>query len=178
MSAAPTSCTRAAISRLNGNLTTNETNFLYAGGSLLLRVATTDAIFEPLAAKQELRARHIGLQTARNEALLATADAYFTVQQARGSYGAMVDATRKGAELVRHIEHLSKGLTPRDEIFRARTLLAELEAGRCAGPAAVARGQRTTDAGAATESRGRGRAARARLLAGHADRAVGDASTR
>jgi outer membrane protein TolC len=113
--------------QLNGNLITGDTNFFYAGGSLLLRVATTDAIFEPLAAEQELRARQIGLQTARNEALLATADAYFDVQQARGSYAAMVDAADKGTELVRHVERLAKGLTPRDEVYRARTLLAELK---------------------------------------------------
>jgi len=113
--------------QLNGAPINEETQFMYVGGSVLLRVATTDAIFEPLAARQELRARQIGLQTARNEALLATADAYFTVQQARGSYGAMADAARKGKEVVRHVEHLSKGLIPRDEIYRAKTLLAELE---------------------------------------------------
>ena len=111
----------------DGRLIVDNTNSYYAGGSLLLRVATTDAIFEPLAAEQELRARNIGLQTARNEALLATADAYFTVQQSRGTYGAMADAVNKGKKLVRHIEHLSTGLTARDEIFRARTLVADLE---------------------------------------------------
>jgi outer membrane protein TolC len=113
--------------QLTGAPIYDQTQFMYAGGSLLLRVATTDAIFEPLAAKQELRARQIGLQTAQNEALLATAEAYFTVQQARGTYGAMMDAAKKGAEVVRHVEHLSKGLTPRDEIYRAKTLLAELQ---------------------------------------------------
>ncbi len=112
---------------LNGDLIINDSNFFYAGGSLGLRVATTDAIFEPLAARQVLRARRVGLQTARNEALQATADAYFTVHQARGSYTAMRDAANRGAKLVKHLEHLAKGLTPRDEIFRARTLHAELE---------------------------------------------------
>ncbi len=110
-----------------GNLVTNSTNFLYAGGSLELRVATTDAIFEPLAARQELRARNIDLQTARNDALLATAEAYFTVQQARGSYTAMRDAVAKSADLVKRVESLARGLAPRDEIYRARTLHAELE---------------------------------------------------
>ncbi|MEX2114659.1 MAG: TolC family protein [Pirellulales bacterium] len=112
---------------VTGGLVDTNTSFLYAGGSLVLRVATTDAIYSPLAARQELRARDVGLQTARNDALLATAEAYFTVHQARGSYAAMSDAVQKGIHLVNHIEHLSKGLTPRDEIYRARTLLAELE---------------------------------------------------
>jgi outer membrane protein TolC len=111
----------------NGSLVDANTAFLYAGGSLILRVATTDAIFAPLAARQELRARDVSLQTARNDALLATAQAYFTVQQGRGCYAAMTDAVEKGKQLVHHVEHLSKGLTPRDEIYRARTLLAELE---------------------------------------------------
>ncbi|MGD9721987.1 MAG: TolC family protein [Pirellulales bacterium] len=112
---------------LTGNLITNSTDFLYAGGSLEFRIATTDAIFEPLAARQELRAREVSLQTARNEALLATADAYFTVQQARGSYAAMLDATAKAADLVRRVEALSRGLAAKDEVYRARTLLAELQ---------------------------------------------------
>jgi outer membrane protein TolC len=110
-----------------GTLVNANKDFLYAGGSLRLELATTDAIFEPLAARQVLRARDSGLQTARNDALLATADAYFDVQQARGSYAAMTDAVKKGIQLVNHVEHLSRGLTPRDEIYRARTLLAELE---------------------------------------------------
>lgn len=112
---------------LDGSLLRADKNFLYSGGSLRLNIATTDAIFQPLAAAQMFRAREIGLQTARNEALLATADAYFEVQQARGSYAAMLDATEKGKELVRHLEQLARGLAPRDEIFRARTLLAELK---------------------------------------------------
>ncbi len=39
----------------------------------------------------------------------------------------MTDAVKKGVQLVNHVDHLSRGLTPRDEIYRARTLLAELE---------------------------------------------------
>ncbi len=75
--------THAGGSQSNtGTLVNANTDFLYAGGSLRLEVATTDAIFEPLAARQVLRARDSGLQTARNDALLATADAYFDVQQA------------------------------------------------------------------------------------------------
>ena len=112
---------------INGDLIVVDENSFYGGGSLRLNVATTDAIFEPLAAQQELRARRIDLQAARNEALLATADAYFTVHQARGTYAAMRDAADRGAKLVRHIERLARGLTPRDEIYRSRTLLAELE---------------------------------------------------
>src|SRR5262249_13560901 len=70
--------------QVNGGLVTQGTNFLYAGGSLELRFAMTDAIFAPLAAQQELHARKADVQTARNDAVLAMAEAYFNVQQARG----------------------------------------------------------------------------------------------
>ena len=47
----------------------------------------TDAIFRPLAARQELVATQFDVQTARNDALLAVAVAYFDVQYARGKSG-------------------------------------------------------------------------------------------
>lgn len=110
-----------------GNLLMAPTGQFFAGGSLEVRFAFTDAIFEPLAARQVLRARQIDVQTARNEALLATAEAYFTVQQARGTYAAMLDADEKNRDLVRRVESLAKGLAAPDEIDRAKTLLAAIE---------------------------------------------------
>lgn len=112
---------------INGDLIVRGTNAFYGGGSLLLRVATTEAIFEPLAARQELRAKEAGVQTARNNALLATAEAYFNVQQARGTYAAMADATAKARDLVRRVQSLAQGLAAPDEIDRAKTLQARLE---------------------------------------------------
>jgi len=110
-----------------GSLIPLGTNFFEGGASLELRVATTDAIFEPLAAKQELKSRQVDMQTARNEALLATAEAYFNVQQARGTFAAMTDATEKARGLVQRVESLSKSLAAPDEIDRSRTLLAAVE---------------------------------------------------
>src|SRR6266702_1843459 len=46
--------------------------------------AVSDAIFEPLAARQIVRAREAAFQTASNDIMLAVAEAYFGVQQARG----------------------------------------------------------------------------------------------
>jgi outer membrane protein TolC len=111
----------------NGSLITDSTNFFLAGAGLEFRFATTDAIYEPLAARQVLRARWADVQTAKNDALLATAEAYFTVQQARGTYAAMVDAVEKNRELVKRVESLARGLAPAVEVDRARTQLAELE---------------------------------------------------
>jgi outer membrane protein TolC len=69
----------------------------------------------------------VDVQTARNEALLNTAEAYFTVQQARGTYAVFTDATAKARDLIKRVESLARGLAPQDEIQRARTLLAALE---------------------------------------------------
>ncbi|HVU88551.1 MAG TPA: hypothetical protein VHD36_14620 [Pirellulales bacterium] len=115
------------IQNTNGSLAVDSTNSLIAGGGLILRVGTADALFEPLAARQVLAARRIDTQTARNEALEITAESYFTVQMARGTYAAMTDATAKARDVVRRVETLARGLVAPDEIDRARTLLAELE---------------------------------------------------
>src|SRR5205823_13933729 len=68
--------------------------------------AISDAIFEPLAARQVLRAREATLQTARNDTLLAVAEAYFNVQRARGELAGEEDAAQKAADLVRRLEPL------------------------------------------------------------------------
>ena len=86
----------------------------------MLSFAVTDAIFRPLAARQELRAREFDLQAARNDALLAVAVAYFDVQEARGKYAGTLDTVAKANELVNRITGLSKGLIPEIEVDRAR----------------------------------------------------------
>lgn len=113
--------------QVNGDLLVQSTNYFIAGGSAVLRVATTDAIFQPLVARQVLRSKRIDTQTARNEALEQTAESYFNVQMARGAYAAMTDATLKSSDLTRRVETLARGLVAPDEIDRARTLQAELE---------------------------------------------------
>jgi outer membrane protein TolC len=111
----------------NGDFLNTNSNFFIAGGSAELRLSTTDAIYEPLSAKRVLEARRIDTQAARNDALRATAEAYFNVQFARGTYGAMLDATEKSAELVRRVQSLAGGFVAPDEIDRARTQHAALE---------------------------------------------------
>ena len=87
----------------------------------------TDAIFEPLAARQVLNARQLDIQTAKNDALLMTADAYFQVHQYRGMYAGALYAVERGHDLVERIAHLSRDLVPRVEVDRARNMLADLE---------------------------------------------------
>ena len=125
-----------------GDLLVESTNSFIAGGSAILRVATTDAVFNPLAARQVLRSRQIDTQAARNLALKKTAESYFDVQVARGTYAAMTDATLRATELVRRVKSLAGGLVAPDEINRAETLLAALEQSTQSARQAAARLQR------------------------------------
>src|SRR5262249_36548429 len=82
-----------------------------------------------------LRAREIEVQTARNDALLEVAEAYFNVQQARGRLAGARDAVDKGEELVQKIRRLGRGLTPPVEADRARAERAARAEAMIAGDA-------------------------------------------
>ena len=83
--------------------------------------AVSDALFGPLAARQTLQARQASLQAAANDSLLAVAEAYFDVQQARGDLAGTEDAARRAADVLKKTEQLSPGLVPPVEVARART---------------------------------------------------------
>ena len=102
-------------------------NFLYSGIGLTQNVALSDAIFQPLAARQVLNASRWDIQTAKNDALLMTANAYFQVHQYRGQYAGSVDAAERGRKLVERLNVLSQDLVPRVEVDRAKRLLADLQ---------------------------------------------------
>lgn len=88
---------------------------------------TADMIFQPLAARRVLNSRTWDIQTAKNDALLQTAEAYFRVHEWRGRYAGALDAVAKGRDAVTRIETMSKDLVPRAEADRARRMLADLE---------------------------------------------------
>lgn len=81
----------------------------------------SDAIFAPLAAKQNVRARVADFDAAANNSTLLVAEAYFSVQQARGELVGAEMAARHAEELVRRAEKLAQGLVPPVEAVRART---------------------------------------------------------
>ncbi len=81
----------------------------------------SDAIYAPLAARQVQRARAADRDTAANNSTLAVAEAYFSVQQARGEYVGAEVAAKHAQELVRRAEKLAQGLIPPVEVVRART---------------------------------------------------------
>jgi outer membrane protein TolC len=82
------------------------------------------AIFAPLAARQQLRARQADRQSASNDTLVAVTDAYFTVQQARGELAGAIEATRRANDLIARTRKLAPAIVPELELFRAETELA------------------------------------------------------
>jgi outer membrane protein TolC len=110
-----------------GIMTAPSVNFFYAGPTIYQYVNLSDAIFEPLAARQVLNSRQADIQSAKNDALQRTADAYFQVHQYRGIYAGILYTVERGHDLAARIFRLSKELVPTDEVDRARNVLADLE---------------------------------------------------
>ena len=92
------------------------------GTAAILNVG--DAIFAPLAARQQVRAREADKQTAANDTLLAVSDSYFNVQQARGELAGAIVATQRTQELVNRTKKLAPSLVPEFETDRAEAELA------------------------------------------------------
>jgi outer membrane protein TolC len=84
----------------------------------------SDALLAPLAARQVLRARQADEQAAANDTLLAVAEAYFTLQQARGELAGADELVRQSEDLVQRTRKLAPGLVPGLEVTRAETELA------------------------------------------------------
>jgi outer membrane protein TolC len=92
------------------------------GSAAVLNV--NDAIFAPLVARQQVRAREFDRQAAANDTVVAVTDAYFTVQQARGELAGAMEATRRTEELVARTRELARDLVPQLEVVRAEAELA------------------------------------------------------
>ena len=134
-------------------MTAPSVNFFYAGPGLYRLRQPTDAIYEPLVARQVLNARQWDIQTAKNDALLQTADAYFRVHQSRGTYA--------GAALHRRARHATSSSGSPDSAATWSPWSRSTGPGTCSptwnsrpsGAAGVARPERQPDAGAATRPR-------------------------
>jgi outer membrane protein TolC len=107
-----------------GNLLDTSKSTFMIGCAPIAVFAVSDALFEPLVARQVVRARQFDRQAAANDSLLAVAEAYFNVQEARGNLAGAEDAVRLAADLLRRTESLAPRFAPPVEISRARTELA------------------------------------------------------
>jgi outer membrane protein TolC len=100
---------------------------LFAGMAPYAVFGVTDAIFEPLAARQVLRAQEATLQTVTNDTTFAVAEAYFTVEEARGNLSGAIDVVQRTTELLRRTEKLAPDLIPNVEVSRAKAQLARMD---------------------------------------------------
>jgi hypothetical protein len=112
---------------LNGLPLIGERNQFLGGAGAQMIFALTDAIYAPLAERQLVQARNFQIQTASNDALLAVAESYFDVQQARGILAGSLDVVVKARDLERRVGALGAGLAAPIEVERVRATRAEFE---------------------------------------------------
>ena len=108
-----------------GNIIDPSRTSFMAGVGVNAIFTPADAIFAPLAARQVVRARRADRDTIENNTMLAVAEAYFSVQQARGELAGAQVAVKHAEELLRRTEKLAPGLVPPVETIRARSELAQ-----------------------------------------------------
>ena len=105
------------IQDVAGRVFTTSRSAFMAGAGPSAVFATTDAVFAPLAGAQVVKASEAQFQAASNDTLLAVAEAYLDVQQARGELlGALAEQLGELPLLVL-AAYRSDGL-PRDHTLR------------------------------------------------------------
>lgn len=110
------------IQDVAGNVFGTSKSSFFAGAGPVAIFSLSDALFEPLAARQVVRAREAAMQAATNDSMLAVARAYFDVQQARGDLAGAEDAAARTADLLARAEQLAAGGIIADlEVVRVRT---------------------------------------------------------
>ena len=104
-------------------VTQNRSTFMVGVGPNVI-FSASDAVYAPLAARQDLRARQARLQAVTNDLAFEVAAAYFDVQQARGELAGAILAVEKAEEVSARAARLAEGLAPPLEASRARVELA------------------------------------------------------
>jgi outer membrane protein TolC len=118
------------IQDIAGNVFGTSKQGFMVGGAPFAVFAFADAIFSPLAVRQTVRARQADMQAAANDTLLAVAQAYFNVQQARGELAGTLDSLRFADDLLRRLDKLAPELVPALEVHRTRALAARVRQAR------------------------------------------------
>jgi outer membrane protein TolC len=114
------------IQDIQGNVFDTSKSGFQIGGAPYLVFNFADAIFQPLAARQTVRARQAQVQASANDTLMALTQAYFNLQQARGELAGYRDTLQYANDLLRRLDKLAPGLVPTLEVNRARALAARL----------------------------------------------------
>lgn len=113
------------IQQVAGQVFTTSKSSLLIGAGPTAVVPVSDALYAPLAARQVVRAQQATRQAARNDTTLSVAEAYFTVQQARGEVAGAIDTLRRADELVKLTEKVAPSLVPTLEVNRAKVEVAK-----------------------------------------------------
>lgn len=104
-----------------GNVFATSKSSFMAGAGPVAVFSFSEALFEPLAARQVVRAREAALQAATNDGLLEMAEAYFDIQQARGDVAGAEDTAARSNDLLGRAEQLAAGGIIADvEVVRIR----------------------------------------------------------
>ncbi len=107
-----------------GDILQSSRSTLSAGLGPNVVFSFADAIYTPLAAKQDLLARRAYLQSANNDTVLHVAEVYFALQQARGELAGALYIAEKAGEVNRIATKLAEGIAPPLEATRAMVELA------------------------------------------------------
>ncbi len=107
-----------------GEILRSNRNTFMAGFGPNVVFNVSDAVYSPLAARQDVAARQALQQATINDVSFQVADAYFAVQQARGELAGALLAEKMAADLARRATALAAGLAPPAEENRARVELA------------------------------------------------------
>lgn len=115
------------IQNTDGTMINGTRSSLYAGGAPLAIFAVTDAIFTPLAARQEVRAQDANIQTSRNDTLTDLAQSYYDLLEAEADLASIMDVDRRAAELVKLIMEVTPAIAPTVERERSKAFKASVE---------------------------------------------------
>lgn len=108
------------IQKIDGEIITASRGAIMAGAGPVAVFGLTDAIYAPLAARQVVRGREAELQATLNDTMYQVADAYYTLQQARGELAGAMDTLERIRELERRVMRLAPGIVPEVEASRVR----------------------------------------------------------
>ena len=112
---------------VDGTLLNASRSNLYVGGAPLAIFAVTDAIFTPLAARQEVRAQCANIQTSRNDTLTDLAQSYYDLLEAEADLASIMDVDRRAGDLVTKVMGITPNIAPTVERERSQAFKAGVE---------------------------------------------------